>query len=190
MPHQSDGALLTEVEEWITGKEALLYIQLAFDLALDMNTLFMLGGKFGLIKKIGDTLLFDSRGVHHVVNKCYFPTIPKGWMSVAALSKKYPYAREDLIRQWVQNKKVNIKKIEIGVEDVTFVEEASFLKRYKESLAQKRLHDQPGNEWRKIRRTDGGRGKQKWHREKGGKRYKSNAKAKPKRKRKRVDRNG
>lgn len=155
MPHQSDGALLSEVEEWITGKEALLYIRMAFDLALDMNTLFMLGGKFGLIKKVGDTLLFDSRGVHYTINRCYFPSIPKGWMTPEALEKKYPYAELGTIRAWIQQKKLAIKKVEIGTEEVRFVEEAAFKKLYKEALSQKRLHKQPGNEWRRVRRTDG-----------------------------------
>jgi hypothetical protein len=157
MPHPSDGALLTEVEEWITAKESLLYIRVAFELILDMDTLFMLGGKFGLIKKFEDMLLFNAKELTYTINRCYFPSIPKGWLSVDAILAKYPYMTWPTLKNWIKNKKIYTRKIEIGVEDIFFIEELAFVKHYKESLNNKRLKAIPGNETKWTRRPKHGK---------------------------------
>ena len=139
MPQRSDGTLLREVEEWITSGESLLYIQMAFGLILDAQTLFMLGGKFGLIKKFGDLLLFNSQALDDTINRCYFPLAPKDHNTLEGILRKYPTLTRPKLQSWIEDRKVATRKVEFGVEDIIFIDEHGIKRLFNAMQAEKEL---------------------------------------------------
>ena len=156
MRSEYDTSLLDDIDEWLTLRSAILYVKMAYGLVLDAHSIWALGGKFCFLKKHADDFLINSKELDRAVARCYFPTIPKGYYTISVLMQKYklPYS---VFQRWMTNKRLSPRRIEIGLEEMIFLDEKDVKRLYKERQANEncKRFDRADFRWSRTRRGRG-----------------------------------
>jgi hypothetical protein len=116
-----------EYEEWLSIRDAILYIQGIYGLTINRVTLLTLAHKFNFVKKEKDYFL-QLGPLREAFELSYFPEIPKGWKSIYTLSAIYS-VNANMILLWIYHKKVLGTKFHVGTKEVYFAKEET-VKRY------------------------------------------------------------